>query len=181
MKYQHVFQLLSNISKKKNIVFVLIGGFAVNYYKYARQTLDVDFVIKKDDFDKILVLLEDAGYKIDYSQKVFSRLTSLDKPLMMDIDFMFVDEETISKIIKDGKKTNIAGCDFLVPSLEHLIALKLHAIKYNPGIRLAKDIADIVNLSRINNFDLKSDKFHTLCLKYASEEIYQKIMDGIDG
>lgn len=181
MKYQYVFQLFSDISKKKNIVFVLIGGFAVNYYKYARQTLDVDFIIKKDDFDKILVLLEDAGYKIDYSQEVFSRLTSPDKPLMMDIDFMFVDEETISKIIKDGKKTNIAGCDFLVPSLEHLIALKLHAIKYNPGIRLAKDIADIINLARINNFDLKSDKFHALCLKYASEGIYQRIMDGIDG
>lgn len=181
MKYQHVFQLLSDISKKKNITFVLIGGFAVNYYKYARQTLDVDFIIKKDEFDKILVLLENAGYKMDYNQEVFSRLTSPDKPLMMDMDFMFVDEETISKIIKAGKKTDIAGCEFVVPSLEHLIALKLHAIKYNPGIRLAKDIADIISLAIINNFDVKSEKFHELCLKYASEEIYRKIMDGIDG
>jgi len=39
MKYDHVFQLLSYISKKKNITFILIGGFAVNYYKYARILL----------------------------------------------------------------------------------------------------------------------------------------------
>ena len=115
MKYQHVFQLLSDISKKKNITFVLIGGFAVNHYNYARQTLDLDFLIKKDDFDKILILLEDAGYKIDYNQEVFSRLTSPDKPLMMDIDFMFVDEDTISKIIKEGEKTDVAGCECIIP------------------------------------------------------------------
>ena len=66
-------------------------------------------------------------------------------------------------------------------SLEHLIALKLHALKYNPDTRLAKDITDIVNLAGINNFALKTEKFHELCLKYASEGIYQKIMDGIDG
>lgn len=179
MNYQNVFQLLSDISKKRGISFVLIGGFAINYYKYTRQTVDVDFLIKKQDFQKILDLLEVTGYKVDYSQEVFARLISTESPLLMDIDFMFVDEETLVKIIKDSQKTSIAGCEFRVPSLEHLIALKLHAVKYNPRLRLAKDIPDIINLIRINKLDVKTEKFRKLCLKYATEEIYKKILDSI--
>lgn len=179
MAYQSIFHLVSDITKKTGIPIVLIGGFAVSHYKYARQTMDVDFLIKKEDFEKILTLLEKAGYKIDYSQEVFSRLISTDGLLMMDIDFMFVDEETFAKIIKDSQKTSIAGCEFRVPSLEHLIALKLHAVKYNPKLRLAKDIPDIINLIRINKVDVKSKKFKELCLKYATEEIYQKILESI--
>ena len=158
---------------------VLIGGFAVNYYKYARQTADVDFLIKNEDFQRILGLLEAAGYKLDYSQEVFARLICAKDPLLMDIDFMFVDEETLSKIIKDSKKVNIAGCEFRVSSLEHLIALKLHAVKYNLKIRLARDIPDVISLIRINKVDAKSEKFKELCLKYANQEIYQNIIDNI--
>ncbi len=179
MSFQSVFHLLSDISRKTRVSFVLIGGFAVNYYKYTRQTVDVDFLIKEQNFQKILNLLEAAGYKVDYRQEVFARLISTESPLLMDIDFMFIDEETFAKIIKDSQKTSIAGCEFTVPSLEHLIALKLHAVKYNPKLRLAKDIPDIINLIRINKLDAKSKKFKELCLKYATEEIYQKILDGV--
>lgn len=179
MNYQSVFHLLSDISKKTGISFVLIGGFAVNYYKYTRQTVDVDLLATKQDFQKILGLLETTGYKLDYSQEVFTRLISNKSPLMMDIDFMFVDEATFNKIIKDSQKTVIAGCEFRVPSLEHLIALKLHAVKYNPKLRFAKDIPDIINLIRINKLNVKSEKFKELCLKYGTQEIYQKILESI--
>ncbi len=179
MSYQSAFHLLSDIAKKTGISLVLIGGFAVNYYKYARQTVDVDFLITKEDFQKILELLEAAGYKMDYSQEVFARLISTKGSLLMDIDFMFVDEETLDKIIKDSQKTSIAGCEFTVPSLEHLIALKLHAVKYNPKLRLTKDIPDIINLIRINKLDVKSEKFKELCLKYGTQELYQNILDSI--
>lgn len=179
MIYKSVFHLLSDISKKARISLVLIGGFAVNYYKYTRQTADVDFLITNEDFQKILVLLESAGYRVDYSREVFARLISTKSSLLMDIDFMFVDGETLAKIIKDSQKTSIGGCEFRVPSLEHLIALKLHAVKYNPRPRLTKDIPDIVNLIIINKLNVKSKRFKELCLKYATQDIYQKILDSV--
>lgn len=179
MGYQNLFHLVSDISKKSGVSLVLIGGFAVNYYKYARQTVDVDFLIKEQDFQKILGLLEAAGYKVDYRQEVFARLTSTQSPLLMDIDFMFIDEETFAKIIKNSQKTSIADCEFRVPSLEHLIALKLHAVKYNPKPRSAKDMPDIINLIRINGLDVKNDKFKELCLRYGTEEIYREILDSV--
>ncbi len=178
MNYQSSFHLLSDISKKTDVSFILIGGFAINFYKYTRQTVDIDLLIKEEDFQKTLDLLKAVGYKLDYSQEVFARLTSNKSPLMMDIDFMFVDEETFSKIIKDSQKTSIAGCEFRVPSLEHLIALKLHAVKYNPKLRSTKDIPDIINLIRINKINVRSKSFKELCLKFGTQQIYQRILDS---
>ncbi|MCM8801450.1 MAG: nucleotidyltransferase family protein [Candidatus Omnitrophica bacterium] len=179
MNYQNVFQLISDIAKNTGVSFILIGGFAVNYYKYTRQTADVDFLITKESFQKISGLLEAEGYKVDYSQEVFVRLISIKEPALMDIDFIFVDKDVFDKIAKDSQRVILADCEFKVPSLEHLIALKLHAVKYNPKLRLFKDLPDIVNLIRINNVDAKSEKFKELCLKYATPEIYQKILEAI--
>jgi hypothetical protein len=175
MTYTTVFHLVSDISKKEDVSTVLIGGFAVNYYKVTRQTADVDFLITKEDYEKILPHLESMGYKQDYLQEVFVRLKGAGL-FLMDIDFMFVDKETMDKVVKDGKKVNIAKQEFIVPSLNNLIALKLHSLKYNPKLREGKDMADILDLIRINELDYKSEEFHRLCLRYGTEEIYQKII-----
>lgn len=173
-----VFHFIASVCSRKNISCVLIGGFAVNYYKVTRQTADVDFLITKDDFDKIISLLEEEGFKQDYSQEVFARLTT-EKPYLMDLDFMFVDKETLDKIIKEGKEITIAGEKFIVPCLLHLIALKLHAIKYNPKIREYKDFMDIIELIKVNKIDTRSNDFKNLCLKYGTEELYHKILEKV--
>ncbi|MBI3990830.1 MAG: nucleotidyltransferase [Candidatus Omnitrophica bacterium] len=172
----NIFHLFSDISKKSGISCVLVGGFAVNYYKVTRQTADVDFLIAKEDFEKISGLLEKAGYKKDCIHEVFIKLKN-EKPYLMDIDFMLADKETLVKIIKDGERVSIAGEEFIVPSLNNLIALKLHSIKYNPKLRLTKDLPDIINLIRINKVDYESREFRELCLKYGTEEIYKKIVE----
>lgn len=178
MNYPTVFHLISDVSKKAGISCILIGGFAVNYYKVTRQTADVDFLITKEDFEKIAPLLEKADYKQDFIQRVFVRLKS-NRLYLMDIDFMFVDKQTLKKIIKDGQKISIGGQKFIVPSLFNLIALKLHSLKYNPKIRENKDIPDIIDLVRINKIDSKSKKFRELCLRYGTEKIYHKILERI--
>jgi len=175
MKYPTVFHLISAVCKKINVPCVLIGGFAVNYYKVTRQTADVDFLITKDGYEKISSLLEAEGLKEDYTQEVFARLIS-DRLSFIDLDFMFVDKETLDKIIKDGKTVEIAEQEFIVPCLNHLIALKLHAIKHNPKIREFKDFLDIAELIKVNKVDIKSDGFRNLCLKYGTEELYNKIL-----
>jgi len=178
VKYPTIFHLISSVCSSRNISLCLIGGFAVNYYKVTRQTADVDFLITKNDYDKILSLLEEEGFKQDYSQEVFARLTT-EKSYLMDLDFMFVDKETLDKIIREGNQISIAGRKFIVPCLLHLIALKLHAIKYNPKVREYKDLADIIELIKVNKIDTRSDEFKNLCLKYGTEELYRKILEKI--
>lgn len=179
-EYTTVFHLIKDVTNAEGAVCVLIGGFAVNYYKVGRQTADVDFLITKEDFEKIIGLLKQAGYKLDYAHRFFVQLKSNEETDLMDLDFMFVDKETMHGIIKDGQKVKIAGQEFIVPSLNHLIALKLHSLKHNFKFRENRDLPDIIELVRINKMDIKSKKFQELCSKYGTEEIYRKIKERME-
>lgn len=174
-KNSNIFSVISSIFTEGKVACVLIGGFAINYYKVSRSTADIDFLITKGDFDKISGSLKENGFRKDYEQKVFARFLG-ERPNLMDVDFMFVDKETLDKIVKEGRQISIVGQKFIVPSLRHLIALKLHAIKYNPRIREYKDLLDIIELIRANQVNVKDAEFKDLCLKYGTEELYRKIL-----
>jgi predicted nucleotidyltransferase len=171
----NVFDFLSKELGRKKIPCVLIGGFAVNHYKVSRQTADVDFLIKEEDLKKIETALVKAGYKTKDERKPFVRFKS-DKPAQMDVDFMFVDANTLNEILRGGQKVRIAGNTFTVPSLDHLIALKLHSIKHNKKREL-KDLPDIINLIKQNGVDVKKSSLRNLCVKYGTDELYRKIKE----
>ncbi|MBF0252193.1 MAG: nucleotidyltransferase family protein [Candidatus Omnitrophica bacterium] len=175
MKYKSAFHLVSSIAKDKNVALILIGGFAVNEYNYTRSTADIDFLITENDYKKIESLLKKEGYFEYDKQSNFIKFQT-DSGYLIDIDFMFVDSETMDKISTDSRKIELAGQPFSIPSLDHLIALKLHSIKHNPKVRTGKDLIDIIELIAINNIDISSKKFKDLCLKYGTEELYNKIV-----
>ncbi|HBR15674.1 MAG TPA: hypothetical protein DD723_09100 [Candidatus Omnitrophica bacterium] len=179
MSQQTIFHLMSDLTKQEGISCVLIGGFAVNCYGVTRQTADVDFLITKKDFDKIIILLEKSGYTTDLIQENFAQLKSKYQSFM-NVDFMFIDSGTLSKVLKEVRKIRIGKQEFLVPCLNHLIALKLHSIKYNQKIRLMRDLPDIINLIRINKVNVKAETFRKLCFKFGTEEIYKKILEALE-
>ncbi len=167
-----VFHLLADIFAKAKAPCVLIGGFAVNFYRISRQTADVDFIIAKEDFEKIALLLDDAGYSVS-RYDLFARFTNRAMNLM-DIDFLFVDKATLLKILEEGKVVKIAHKEFTVPSLQHLIALKLHSLKNNPASG-NKDLLDVVRLITENGINYEVEEFKNLCLKFGTGKIYEKI------
>jgi predicted nucleotidyltransferase len=177
-KYPTVFNLAYDVFTKAKAPFVLIGGFAINYYKVTRQTMDIDFMIREDDYELLLKLFKEAGYREDYRQKAFARLKG-NEYYLMDIDLMFVNQDTISKILSESKDVEITGQKFKIPSLNHLIVLKLHALKNNYKLREMKDLPDIVNVIRAHKLDIESKDFKELFLKYGTEEIYNKILELI--
>ena len=63
----------------------------------------------------------------------------------------------------------------MIPTLEHLLALKLHARKHTHAGRYLKDFLDVQNLVRINKIDLRSEKVRQMFLKYGTMELYEKI------
>jgi hypothetical protein len=178
VRYPTIFHLLSTEFKKAKISCVLIGGFAVNYYGATRHTADVDFLISTEDSEKASKLLRKAGFKQSVSQDVFARFGD-NRSYFMDIDFMFVDKETLGEITREGKKAKVAGKEFIVPSLNHLIALKLHSIKFNP-IRELTDLPDVVRLIQVNKVNVLSSGFKELCLKYGTKELYDRILGHVE-
>lgn len=178
MNERSVFHLISDITDKEGVPCILIGGFAVNYYKVSRNTADIDFLIIKEDLKKISSALKEAGYRQSSTEENFAQFESSHLSLR-NVDFMFVDRPTLDKILKEAKPITIAGQKFIVPSLNHLIALKLHSIKNNEKLRLLKDLPDIVSLIRKNNIDAEDNKFKELCLKYGTEGLYQRILEVV--
>lgn len=75
-----------------------------------------------------------------------------------------------------AKELQLSGRKFLVPSLEHLIALKLHAAKQDLEGRDYRDLGDILGLVRDNQVDVRSDPFRELCLKFGTNDLYQMIL-----
>jgi len=178
MDYSSVFELMSELTEKQGVSCVLVGGFAINCYKVTRQTVDVDYLITKEEFDEIRPFLKKAGYHENFTEEAFIRLNNK-KAMFMDLDFVLVDKETLDQIIKSGKKIKIADYEFTIPSLRHIIALKLHAIKNDPKARKFKDLPDIINLIKANKIDCKEVDFHELCLKYGNKTIYNEIIKAL--
>ena len=173
MKVTDIFDLLGKEFPKAEIPYLLIGGFAVNMYHVTRQTNDVDILMTEETYAKARSLLENTGYKEMAKGDLFARFAS-EKSSLMDLDILFVDSETFKGMAKESKETQIRDLEFKVPSLQHLMAMKLHALKNNPN-REMPDLMDLVNLIKINKIDVQENSFQELCAKYGSKDCYERI------
>jgi hypothetical protein len=178
MDYAKAFHIVAKASKRYVVPCVLIGGFAINFYNVTRNTLDIDFLITEEDLLKIKDTLLAAGYTENFATDVAIRFSN--KKDALDIDFMIVDDATRKKIIVDGKRTEVVGEKLIIPSVDHLIALKLHAIKHNQKNRIWKDLPDVIRLVKMNSIDCRKKAFKDLCLKYGTGEIYQTILKNCE-
>lgn len=176
MKQPSVFALMSEVIKCAKASAMMIGGFALNAYKVSRQTHDVDFLIPEKDYEVVRDLLVQEGYMQDYVTDNFARFRSAKKGFM-DLDIMFVNDATFEKMKRECGHLTIEENVFNVPSLNHLIALKLHAIKYNPK-RENKDLLDIISLILQNDIDVSNNELKAIFLKYGTKELYKRVSEA---
>jgi Nucleotidyl transferase AbiEii toxin, Type IV TA system len=88
---------------------------------------------------------------------------------------MFVQSATFKPMLEGSRVVEFYGTASRIPTLEHLIALKLHALKNTRPRRFLKDFLDVENLMRINLLDIKSENIRRLFEKYATMELYEKM------
>jgi predicted nucleotidyltransferase len=103
-----------------------------------------------------------------------------DKDSAWPVDLMFVKPATFKPMLDGSREVEFYGTLSRIPTLEHLIALKLHALKNTRPHRFLKDFLDVENLIRINHLDVKSEKIRRLFEKYATLELYEKMSTEID-
>ena len=125
------FEIIGGAAKKASADLLLIGGYALQVYGYARQTLDVDCLVVSSDANSLRELLCLETYAPIAETGNFIRFQS-DSVYLMDIDILLVDRSTMQAMLAESKPCRLQGVDFRTPSLLHLIALKLHAIANNP-------------------------------------------------
>lgn len=154
---------------------MVIGGLAVNFYGYSRETADVDLLICRTQNTKWLKAFTDLGYTVDRDAGTFVQLAP-PRQAEWPVDLMLVNEATFVPMWKDGRDVEMLGGRMKIPSLDHLMALKLHALKYTRPHRFLKDFQDLEGLILINHLDPKSEKIRQLFMKYGTLDLHEKIV-----
>lgn len=152
MKFKKTLQLLIDFFERERIDYALIGAFALKAYGYTRATQDVDFIARQRDQKKIIANLESLGFETLYSSTGYSNhvhpLSGLSR-----IDFVYVKGDTAESIFKEAIRILLFD-DLTMPvvKLEHIVALKIFAMKNDPdrALREMADIKELINLPGTN-------------------------------
>lgn len=142
-------KLLRSIDEA-GVEFLIIGGFAVNYYGYSRTTGDLDLWIRPDNHNrnKLAGVLEKSGFNMDDLKTL--RLTDFEKVFVFhiwekpfQIDFLtHITGIEFNTAYHAKEMVNIQGLTLPVISFEHLILSKMTTGRL-------RDKADIEELQKI--------------------------------
>ncbi len=170
----NLFQRINFEAGNRQLKFLVIGGLAVNIHAYPRDTADLDLLVCQDARASWLELFLQLDYTVDQDANAFIQFAPPQQEAW-PVDLMLVRPATFDPIFQSGIPVDMYGVKLLIPTLEHLITLKLHALKHSHAGRFMKDFLDVENMVRKNKLDLRSDNIRQLFLKYGSMELYEKI------
>lgn len=154
---------------------LVCGGHAVNAYQVIRKTGDLDLVIRERDVPEWRTQLLALGYGVFHEDTAFLQLSP---PTMTGwpIDLVLVDDPTFEAMKHAARSFTFGGVTCLIPSVEHLIAMKLHALRFSGETRMRKDGVDVVDLAEANGIDVLGEAFRSLCDRFADARIYERIL-----
>lgn len=173
-----ILRSISLYTESKNMPFVLIGGHAINVYGLPRQTGDIDLLVPLRDKEHWQVLLSKLKYSVFQSSDNFLRSKS-ETLAAWPIDLMFVDPQSFEKIYSAAILKSDELYDVKVVSAEHLIMLKIHALKTYQEHRWAKDYNDLLFLLEMEDIKITKEELKSLCLKYANLELYNRLASDL--
>jgi hypothetical protein len=164
----------------EGLPFLVIGGNAVIAYGYPRMTRDLDLLVREDDRRAWDALITSLGYQPHQIMRAFHMYNpgGLQAPA---VDLMLVDAGTFGKLSADALTVTMAESSVQLPSLPHLIALKLHALRQGGAHRYERDLGDVITLLQVNHVDLATPKYREIVARYATPAILAEIERRLAG
>lgn len=170
-----LFQQLKEAAAQAGLQFLVIGGHAVVEHGFQRGTEDADIMISKEDRARWLAVVEALGYKLVHDGGTFLQFAATDAS-QWDLDLMLVPEAVFVRLLAAGRPACLEGANVAVPALEHLLALKIHALKHGRGLRVLKDLTDVAQLITANRVDAKAPWLRALFDKHGNQELYERVV-----
>ena len=98
------FLIMAEQCRKAGALFVLVGGFAVNFHRVTRNTDDVDFLMTEEGFEKARPFLSEAGYSQMMKQHLYARLRKEGEweGQFPDIDVLFTNPSTLDVLVNQA-------------------------------------------------------------------------------
>lgn len=158
--------------EEREIRFAVIGGVGLGGYGMTRATVDLDFVVDSGAQDEFVRFLESLGYRTLHRSTGHSNHQH-PEPERGGVDVVYVREPTSGTLFEATR--SLEGPDGLkvpVPRPEHLIAMKIVAMKNDPK-RTYQDMADIRFLLDLQGVD--RDEVRTQFEKHGLGERYREL------
>jgi hypothetical protein len=168
-------EFLADQAEASDVRFLLIGGWALEAYGFARQTVDLDCLIADPDLPKVDSFLRAARFTQIAQTENFRRYRHANFGYL---DVLLVDVTTFEKIYAASQPFRIGRVILKVPSLPHFIALKLHAIKNAPA-RQMRELADIEQIA--GHGRIAKDEMKQLCAQFGPPDIWTKLRKQLYG
>lgn len=172
-----ILNVVANPLSKAGVECLLIGGFAVNYYGYTRNTLDVDFMIVSEQMEVVNQNMMRAGFTNVSIQENVAFFGVPGSPLR--VDFLRTDAVTMRKLLGGARLVSLHGFEIKIPSLRDLIAMKIFSLSQAPAQRMGKDLPDIAYLCVLHHLDLETD-LRPLCAEFGTPASYKLIRGHIE-
>jgi hypothetical protein len=163
--------LISKI-QESGLSALVIGGHAVISYGVPRSTFDLDFLVRKQERERWRHFMQSLGFTIFHETDTFLQWTA--PPGEIAVDLMLVDEGTWSKMDAAAQMIHMSSLQIRSASPTHIIALKLHAMKFRHGDDSIKDWLDVLGLIRACKLDPASAELVSLLDRYASDNVRAK-------
>jgi predicted nucleotidyltransferase len=173
-----LFQKLNERAQSRGVGFLVIGGHAVIEHGYQRGTEDADILISKSDRAAWQEIVVSCGYTFVHDGGAFLQFKpdGSDGVDCWDLDLMLVSATVFMRLLAAAEPARIEGAAVSIPSLEHLIALKAHALKNGKGLRVLKDMTDVAELLKFRRVDPNSVWLKNVFEKYGNAESYERII-----
>lgn len=181
MDFKTVLKHLLTSFDEQQIRYALIGGFALSAWGVPRGTVDIDFLVHREDMPKVDRIMLGLGYELKFSSENVSQYLS---PLKIfgEVDFIHAFRTpSLSMLDRAEKRLVFDGAlSINVLKVEDLIGFKLQAMKNNEE-RKAIDLSDIEMLmaSRASEIDWALVKEYFSLFDF--DELYDELKEKYGG
>jgi len=162
---------LSKVLQEMNIPFAIAGAMAANAHGHKRTTSDVDILIRREDLQRFKAQYIGRGWvdKFEGSKNFRDAVTNINIDTLIVGDYpgdglpkpvSFPPPESVSELSEEG-----------IPIISLATLLELKMASGMTASHRMQDMADVMNLIRINRLDLSfcdqlnpyvAEKFHEL-------------------
>jgi len=154
----------------------VIGGVALTAYGHPRMTLDLDIVTDVAAQGTLIAFMESRGFVTLHRSSGYSNHRHAERDRGR-VDVMYVQNETADRLFASMKELpGPQGRPILVPKPEHLIAMKVRAMKDAPE-RAWQDLVDVAYLIRLEGID--RDEVHGYFVRAGLEERWRELDRGL--
>ncbi|MBK5274057.1 MAG: nucleotidyltransferase family protein [Desulfuromonadales bacterium] len=157
------------------VSYALIGGFAVSLWGYQRATVDMDFLVNRNDMEKVRRIVEGLGYRCIHVSENVTQFVSDDKRFG-NLDFLHAFRPASLSMLERAVLKTVFDNEQTIPVIlpEDLIGLKIQAINNDP-LRTALDMGDIEALMAIFGAELDWERIEGYFALFELQKTFEEL------